>query len=176
MSNGNDDYWARGVGLAYFKPAIDKILASAKTDRVIIEAVSESSASKPLQVQFENYVFNEWHVKRGGAMSWNRGSRPTSLPSGYDVLDFHVFNMDQRKSIPKSIARPIVSADTTPMVYWLTGKSEYGTKYVPGTVYEMVKTCLSEKFWGVDVYPGNHDKLDIKSIEAAGKAIKEVLK
>jgi hypothetical protein len=176
LSNGGDLYWDRADAVAYLKPFTDRVLAAANKDMVIVEPVAESSVNKPRQIQYEDYVFQEWHVKRGGAMSWNRSSRPLSLPAGYDVLDYHVLSFDGRKAIPAGIQRAIVSADTTPMVFWLTGKSEYGKQYVPATVYQMVHTCLTEKYWGVDVYPYNFDQMDAASMAEAGRALREFLK
>jgi hypothetical protein len=167
LNNGNDKYFDKKVGLAYFRPGIDEIFEFIDPALVMVEAVSESDGS-PTQSDLEKYSVDQWHARRKGVTVWNRRSRPQGLPAGYDVLDYHIFKLEDRYAAPR-LPRVIISADTTPMIHWLSGKADYRGPYIPARVGQMVSACRVDGRWGIDLYPAGFQSLDKASIKEAGK-------
>jgi hypothetical protein len=140
----------------------------------MVEAVSESSGLNPLHVALENHSMFRWHDAKCGIMVWNKDARPQGLPVGYDILDYHILKLEDRKAMPR-VARAIISADTTPCIHWLCGAPTCNGPFKPENVYHMTKVCLNEKFWGVDLYPADFTKLDKASMKAAARALRETI-
>jgi hypothetical protein len=145
--------------LSYYTDITDRLIAAlGSTEGVDLQAVSEWNSERARQV--DEYVARRWN----GLRSYNRASRPGSLPGGYWCREWH----------------PVSTADTGPRDSRCLIVSDHGTwlrQVQRGDVYGLADpdvlksyaTTARQTGKGFVYYGFGHQAIDSAAIKALGE-------
>lgn len=149
---------------AWFNDLVNFFVNDIGKDKVILQACSEWSGSKAQK------WCDEMAVRWSGLKAWNKSSRPSSMPAGYNMLDWHIASVSKPMG-PQSFAT-LVNTDHSVTLSEIQVGGRDGQKAKPLELASLLeKTITSGRSF--NYYGFLHRSIDIAAIDTIGNILKK---
>jgi len=164
--NGNDDDRLKVHGLKAHMEALKKLITECGTDYVILCPVAEKNNDRD-EAEWERHCLGTWSAA-GGHLAYNGTARPSSLPGGYAVLDYHMQRQDDFG--PTVAGLVLLDTDNGPIINSLRGSGvPAGSYWDPVKVSNWAKACAA-RGRSINLYQANSNVMDYAALSALSKA------
>lgn len=164
--NGNDDDRLRAHGLQAHRDALKKLITECGTDFMVLCPVAEKNNDRD-EAEWERHCLGTWPAA-GGHLAYNGTARPSSLPSGYAVLDYHMQRQDDFG--PTVAGLVLLDTDNGPIINSLRGSGvPAGAYWDPVKVSNWAKACRA-KGRSLNLYQASSSVVDAAALRALAQA------
>jgi len=152
-----DDAWFSGI--------LDFFVNQVGTDGIILQSASEwgdgqGAGCEEKAERWNNMMANRWT----GMKSWNKGTQPTSAPSGYNFFEYHPGNLN---TIPNGA---LITTDHPGSLEPLQNGNLRG--YANPTALESYASTVYDSGAIAFIYYGfSHSQIDSAAIQALGRVV-----
>ena len=159
--NGNDEVWQH-FSQAQMQGAMQRLFAECGTRFIVLIPVAEMQEDN--DNEFASWCVGYWHDRNGGICGWNGRGRPSTVPAGYQVCDYHLQALDDMgPELPGVIT--LLDTDNGPAInslraYWNPDKVDNWAR------------MYHSRGRSLNLYQFQSTEIDVEALRRVGEAYK----